>query len=611
MEKTNNMKKPKLLFTIRKWLALIILGTLAAGLFFSMFFLTARAKREAGSLLRQSVEDVRQDVEDMMVDTLAMSAFEMASVIGSIDELEQYDEPNAHLEALLRYNDFTEINVVDSNGMIVYSTVPEYIGYDMSSGEQSAEFLQLLEDDRAFYVQDARRISYDDTTVMRYAATPFADGSGFVQIGISDTYFRFLMEINLPAQVRNKHIGKSGYMLIAFDSRYVLGSPRDKVLDEYLDPAIPLNGDSSEILYCKLKDGDYYVYIQKVEEAFVIGLYPVSEAEAAANISVMVVLIINIAVFIILFLVLSGIMKKKVVNGIVSLNGTLTTITKGNLDVKADVRTSEEFSSLSDGINETVDALKELIAKEAERIDKELALAQHIQQSALPSVFPPYPDRTDFNLHAKMFTAKEVGGDFYDFYFLDENKLAFMVADVSGKGIPAAMFMMTGKTTIRGFAESGNDLYTVFYNANNRLCEGNEADMFITAWMGVLETDTGLVRFVDAGHNPPLVIRDGSAFYITQKPNLLLASLEDIPYREQTLQLEKGDVLFLYTDGVTEATDADGQLYGEERLAGILSGIPEDKRDDCDYICDAVKKDIDEFVGDAPQFDDITMLCLY
>ena len=303
--------------------------------------------------------------------------------------------------------------------------------------------------------------------------------------------------------------------------------------------------------------------------------------------------------------------RKLVVRNINRVNDSLSRITEGNLDEVVDVRSNTEFSSLSDDINATVSTLKQYIAAAASRIDEELAFAKNIQQSALPSVFPPYPDRKDFSLYASMDTAKEVGGDFYDFYLLDENRLGFLIADVSGKGIPSAMFMMTGKTLIHDYAERGDAPSDVFRNANVMLCQGNDAEMFITAWMGFLETETGLVRFVNAGHNPPVLIRGGKAEFIQQRANVMLAAAEGVRYREQTLQMEPGDFLYLYTDGVTEATDNTEELYDNDRLLAVLSRDYGTGAEACEAMCRAVKEDIDRFVGDAPQFDDITMLCLY
>ena len=270
------------------------------------------------------------------------------------------------------------------------------------------------------------------------------------------------------------------------------------------------------------------------------------------------------------------------------------------------MRTNEEFASLSDDINQTVSTLKRYIAEAAARIDKELEFAKEIQYSALPSVFPPYPNRKDFEIYAHMITAKEVGGDFYDFYMLGDSTLAFMIADVSGKGIPAAMFMMQAKTIIKDLAESGLELPEVFATANKKLCENNDAGMFVTAWMGILDLKTGLLKFVNAGHNPPLVRQaDGEFVYLKARSGMVLAGMDGIKYRQNELQLTPGDQIFLYTDGVTEATDKNNQLYGEERLLETVNrNIVMDTR----KLCEAVKYDVDQFVGEAPQFDDITML---
>ena len=316
----------------------------------------------------------------------------------------------------------------------------------------------------------------------------------------------------------------------------------------------------------------------------------------------------QIIIFASLFALIFILVKRLVVDNIYKVNDSLSAITEGNLDTVVDVRSHVEFDELSDDINSTVNTLKKYISEAEARIDAELAFAKAIQHSALPSVFPPYPNRKDFDISATMHTAKEVGGDFYDFYFVDDDTLAFLVADVSGKGIPAAMFMMTSKTLLKSYAETGMSVEEVFTDANEKLCEGNEAGMFVTAWMGLLNTKTGLVTFANAGHNPPIVKHsDGSFSYLKTRPGFVLAGMEGIRYRKNEYQLEKGDVIFLYTDGVTEAMNSANELYGEDRLIKVLERNADS---DTQRICDAVKADVDSFVGDAPQFDDITMLCL-
>lgn len=301
-------------------------------------------------------------------------------------------------------------------------------------------------------------------------------------------------------------------------------------------------------------------------------------------------------------------MKKLVVDNIYKINDSLAAITEGELDTVVDVRSHVEFEDLSDDINSTVDTLKRYIKDAEARIDAELAFAKAIQHSALPSVFPPYPNRKEFDIWASMHTAKEVVGDFYDYYFVYEETLAFFIADVSGKGIPAAMFMMTAKTLLKSYAETGMSVEKVFIHANEELCEGNDTGMFVTAWMGLLNTKTGLVTFANAGHNPPAVKHsDGTFTYLKTRPGFVLAGMEGVRYRKCEVQLEPGDIIYLYTDGVTEAVNINEELYGEERLLTILNA---NAAAGTEMICEEVKVNVDAFAGEAPQFDDITMICL-
>ncbi len=226
----------------------------------------------------------------------------------------------------------------------------------------------------------------------------------------------------------------------------------------------------------------------------------------------------------------------------------------------------------------------------------------------LPSVFPAFPDRDDFDLFATMHPAKEVGGDFYDFFLLDYDHLAVIAADVSGKGVPAALFMVIAKTLIRNQALYGLPPEKIFSKVNMQLCENNTGKMFVTAWMGVLELSTGKVIYANAGHTRPVIARSsGACEYVKSRANFVLAGMPMMQYTQGELQLNPGDTLFLYTDGVTEATDAAEQLYGEQRLLDVISAHPTDKPED---MIAAVKAPIDGFVKEAPQFDDITMLAV-
>ncbi len=262
---------------------------------------------------------------------------------------------------------------------------------------------------------------------------------------------------------------------------------------------------------------------------------------------------------------------------------------------------------MENDINTYVDNLTAVTA-EKERIGAELDVATKIQASMLPCIFPAFPEREEFEIYATMNPAKEVGGDFYDFFMVDEDNLAMVAADVSGKGVPAALFMVIGKTLIKDHTTSGKNLGEVFTEVNNLLCEANSEELFITAFVGVLNLKTGEFRYVNAGHETPFISRNSAPFEPYKiRSAFVLAGMEGMKYKEGVLTLEPGDKIFQYTDGVTEATDKDEQLFGMDRLEQALAKVSDKTPDE---ILKAVKCDIDEFVGEAPQFDDITMICV-
>ena len=235
-------------------------------------------------------------------------------------------------------------------------------------------------------------------------------------------------------------------------------------------------------------------------------------------------------------------------------------------------------------------------------------VATHIQASMLPCIFPAFPDRKEIDIYATMDPAKEVGGDFYDFFMVDDRHLAIVVADVSGKGVPAALFMVIGKTLIKDHTVPGSDLGEVFAAVNKLLCETNSEGLFITAFEGVLDLVTGEFNYVNAGHELPYICKAGENFEPYQvNPGFVLAGLEDMFYQAGTLTLDVGDKIFQYSDGIPDAINVKEELYGAERLHNILNKVKDGTPSE---ILPAVKEDIDKFVGEADQFDDITMLCL-
>lgn len=246
--------------------------------------------------------------------------------------------------------------------------------------------------------------------------------------------------------------------------------------------------------------------------------------------------------------------------------------------------------------------------REKERIGAELNVATQIQASILPCVFPAFPEYEEFDIYASMDPAKEVGGDFYDFFLVDPDHLALVMADVSGKGVPAALFMMITKTLLKNAAQSGLCPGAVLETVNNQLLENNEAGMFVTVWLGIYEISTGRLTAANAGHEYPAVKRVGGSFTLFKdKHGFVMGGMEDVTYREYELTLHAGDILFLYTDGVAEATNKEKQLYGTDRM---LDALNKKENADSRELLLTVRADIDLFVGEAEQFDDITMLAL-
>ena len=279
-----------------------------------------------------------------------------------------------------------------------------------------------------------------------------------------------------------------------------------------------------------------------------------------------------------------------------------------------DIHTGDEIEDLYKSVRfmqtsliDYMDNLTRVMA-EKERIGAELSIAAKIQADMLPRIFPGFTDREEFVLSATMDPAKEVGGDFYDFFMVDDTHLCLVMADVSGKGVPAALFMVISKTLIKNRAQRGDSPAQIMANVNAQLCDGNEAQLFVTVWLAIIDLETGRGVAANAGHEHPVLRRSGGRYEtVVYRHSPALATVEGIRFREHEFRLDPGDTLFVYTDGVPEATDTKDRLFGSERMLGSLNRHPDAEPEE---LLRALRKDVDDFVGDAPQFDDITMLAI-
>lgn len=248
------------------------------------------------------------------------------------------------------------------------------------------------------------------------------------------------------------------------------------------------------------------------------------------------------------------------------------------------------------------------VTAERERIDTELSLATRIQANMLPNIFPAFPDRTEFDIHASMTPAKEVGGDFYDFFLIDDDHLGLVMADVSGKGVPAALFMMMAKILLNNYAMMGGKPHEVLERLNATFCKNNDDSMFVTVWFGIYTISTGKIVASNAGHEYPIIKHGNEGFTVMKdRHGFVIGGMSGLKYRDYEFDLKPGDELFLYTDGVPEATDASGQMFGTERLLATLNGASYSSAKE---LLEAVHADVERFVGQAPQFDDLTMLAI-
>ena len=487
------------------------------------------------------------------------------------------------LDAVRKKLDVDELHVSDEKGVLQWSVSfnksLNYRGYDMNSQKQSAAFMPALTDKKFELVQEPQ-VSGSYKILFQYVGVARIDKPGIVQIGYRPERIieaRHLADIKQIEE--NTRIGTNGTL-------YIIEKP--DLPADYKE--VTRTGNSIQL---SIASGKYLLTAELPEEEMYV-----------SRDSVLKVLIIgNLILFGVIFILVSRLLQKVVINGIYSVNDSLNEITGGNLNKQVSVSTTTEFCTLSNGINATVSALKKAIENEAKRLDAELEMGRMIQTSVLPVDFT---GNERYQLHAGMFTAREVGGDFYDFFAIDENRLAILIADVSGKGITAALYMMTAKTLLKELIQK-YPLAEAFDLANQELCKNNKAHMFLTAFAGVIDLRTGVMTCVNAGHNPPVLKHaDGTAEYLKIKHSLVLSASRKARYTAVDLQFKKNDKIILYTDGVTEAMNCSKQLFGEERLLQMLTSCdvaPEE-------IVHLIRSEVSEFAGSEPQSDDITLLVM-
>ena len=599
------------------WLFALMIIAFIGVLIVSFSVLTKQASENANALIQLKISDVEKQIEQNEMNLLRIrkeadeNALAKASALAKMLSLKPEIVTNvSEIEDIRELLSVDEIHISDETGILIAGTVPSFIGYDFASAEQSSQFLPAITNPKFKLAQDPmpRGINQE---IFQYVGVARVDSPGIVQIGYKPQKLINAMEVadikNLAAGFR---VGNSGGVVIVDFQGYILSTNNEENIGKRLND-IGLNlenfNDEEGSFLGEINEVDYLISYRKSDEYLIMGTLPTREMYFSRDTGTNMLILFNILLFCAIFFLIARLVQVVVINGIYRVNTTLSKITKGYLDEKVHVENNKEFQMLSKGINTTVDALKEAIHEAERRIDSELAFAKNIQISALPG---PFPKRDDVEIYGQMHTAKEVGGDFYDYFMIDETHLGFLIADVSGKGIPAALFMMISKSIIKTYSVNNTDLANILYQSNNTLCENNESNMFVTVFMGIIDLQTGEFTYASAGHNPPLIKRQSQNFqWLEVKSDCPLAAIEKVDFSVYKTQINPGDLLFLYTDGVTEAVNRKEELFSPERLIDYLNTLPEQTKPES--IMDLVRHEVEKFAKGAQQADDITMLLFH
>lgn len=524
-------------------LVVSVLAAFALSMAFTWFLHNWLSERDAYALIDSAFENVESEISDCVNEHLVLECMAVRELLE-----DGYPDDTESLQNLAREMKITEISIADSKGDIIRSSVPDYLAtpekpaFNFVTAGGKAEDMMCLVTGRDTEYCQPFRSNTANGAWRKFVGVWIPTG-GFVEIGYDGESLRAISRASLADLFCNWRVGGTGGIVITTESGLVL--------TDYDEP----NREGS----LWVEPDDTFYWKRKEIEGFPVYVM-IPKASAAVQ-------------------------RDVLVGATATLNGAALV-----------------FVALLVGFVISSFVRQQMRAQAA----KELGMAKDIQLSALPSTFPPFPDEFRFDIWASMETAKEVGGDFYDFYFTSADRVLFLVADVSGKGIPAALFMMRAKALIKSAAQTGKPLARVFEEANDALCEGNTSNMFVTAWAGELNTNTGHITFVNAGHNPPIVRRNGAAEYLKTKHSLVLGAMSGIPYRVGELQLNPGDEIYLYTDGITEQPNIGGEQYGEDRLLKVLSSGAIRKKP----LLDAVLADVRHHAAIAEQADDCTQLVL-
>ena len=524
-------------------LAVSVLAAFLLSMAFTWFLHSRLSERDAYRLVDRTFENVEDEITDCVNDRLVRQCMAVR------ERLEDgHPRDMKSLQALSREMGVTEISIADSKGDIVNSSEQDYLAspgkpaFNFRTAGGKAEDMMCLVTGQETEYCQPFRSNTANGAWRKFVGV-WKPSGGFVEIGCDGESLRALSRASIADLFRNWRVGGTGGIVVTTASGLVIS--------DYEEP-------NRQGAHWEEPDDSFYWKSREIEGFPTYVMIPKSSAAVQRDVLVGATALLNGAALVFVALLVGFV-------------------------ISSFVRSQMKLQSA-----------------------KELKLAKDIQFAALPNRFPPFPGETRFDIWASMDTAKEVGGDFYDFYFTGQDRVLFLVADVSGKGVPAALFMMRAKALIKSVAQTGKPVEQVFEEANDALCESNSSNTFVTVWAGEMNMRTGRVSYVNAGHNPPILRRGRNAEYLRSRPSLALGAMPGVRYRVQELQLEPGDAIYLYTDGIVEQPDQSNELYGERRLLATVSG---DARAPGDLLS-AVMADVRRHADGVEQADDCTQLVI-
>jgi len=558
-----------------------------------------------------AAERLSKEITNIVIDELNIKNISLARALAEIINLNPEALETNEMIRLADMLNVTEVHVADGDGILQHGNVSAYFGFDFASGDQSRPFLKILDDPKLEIAQQAQP-NVAIGAMFAYIGVTRKDSPGLVQVGINaEILDELTASFDIQKTIERSKLGKNGFLFLV----------KNGEITAHIDANMigqPFEPSAQKVVNYKrvwlTMDGiEYYAGYQITEDFTAYAVVTRSDFYSHINIMGTASVIVSAAAIVLMVIILFFV-SWRIVFPLKSLLTASEEIARGNLDYSIDIQTGDEIEELGLSVNKMAVDLKEYISDlqqitaEKERIGAELDVATTIQASMLPCIFPAFPHHAEFDIYASMQPAREVGGDFYDFFFVDNQTLGIVIADVSGKGVPAALFMVIAKTLIKNNAQNGLAPYEVFEAVNNLLYENNEADMFVTAFLGYLNIKNGKLVYVNGGHNPPLLKSNKEQYNrLKTKQGFVLGGMKDLKFTQDEIVLQPEDELFLYTDGITEAENTKNAFFSENRLLETNN-----KNNDLSLkkLIEKLKQEIEKFAKGAEQTDDITMLVL-